>query len=90
VISDRETDRRKQMTEGKKGHFLDLKIPLGGLLSFYGLVLLLYGVFSRKEVYARSFGINVNLIWGIIILAVGVALLLSLLRKPRPKNEERR
>jgi membrane-bound ClpP family serine protease len=77
------------MTEEKKGHFLDLKIPLGGLLSFYGIVLLVYGLFSKREVYARSLGINVNLIWGIIILAVGAALLLSLLRKPRPKDPGR-
>ena len=65
----------EEKTAPKKAHFLDLKIPLGGLLSFYGVALILFGLLSGKEVYARSLGINVNLIWGIIILAVGVALL---------------
>ncbi len=63
----------------KKGHFLDLKIPLGSLLSFYGLVLVLYGIFSGKAAYERSLGVNVNLIWGIVILAVGAGLLISVL-----------
>ena len=67
----------EEKTEPKKGHFLDIKIPLGGLLSFYGVALVLYGLLSGKEVYSRSFGINVNLIWGVVILAVGLALLLT-------------
>ncbi len=73
----------EEKTEPKKGHFLDLKIPLGGLLSFYGAALVLYGLLSGKEVTARSMGINVNLIWGAIILAVGLALLLTVLRGRR-------
>lgn len=72
------------MNEEKKGHFLDLKIPLGGLLSFYGLILVVYGLFSGKAVYEKSLGINVNLIWGILILAVGGILLFSAVRKGRP------
>jgi hypothetical protein len=75
-----------EKTEPKKGHFLDLKIPLGGLLSFYGVALVLYGLLSGKDVYARSMGINVNLIWGVVILAVGVALLLAVWRK-RPARD---
>ncbi len=72
-----------EKTAPKKGHFLDLKIPLGGLLSFYGAALVLYGLLSGKDVYARSMGINVNLIWGVVILAVGAALLLAV-RLKRP------
>ncbi len=73
----------EEKTASKKGHFLDLKIPLGALLSFYGVVLVLYGLLSGKEVYARSLGINVNLVWGFLILAVGAALLLAVwLKRP--------
>jgi hypothetical protein len=72
------------MKEEKKSHFLDLKIPLGGLLSFYGLILVLYGLFSGKKAYEKSLGINVNLFWGMLILVVGGILLLSALRKRRP------
>jgi hypothetical protein len=52
-------------------HFFDLKIPLGGLLTFYGSVLLLYGIFGSHAIYAMSFGINVNLIWGIVMILAG-------------------
>ncbi len=76
----------EENTEPKKGHFLDIKIPLGGLLSFYGVALVLYGLLSGKEVYARSMGINVNLIWGVIILAVGLALLLTVFAARRRRK----
>jgi hypothetical protein len=65
------------MEGNKRTHFLDLKIPIGGLLSFYGLLLVFYGLFTGKEVYQRSLGININLIWGIVMLIVGGAFLLS-------------
>jgi membrane-bound ClpP family serine protease len=68
--------REKNMANtGKKFHFLDLRIPLGGLLSFYGIILVIYGLLSNKEVYKKSLGININLIWGILILALGVFLI---------------
>jgi hypothetical protein len=79
----------EENTQEKKGHFLDLKIPLGGLLSFYGAVLVLFGLFSKKEIYARSLGINVNFFWGIIILAVGLALLLTVAAKKRRRGNEK-
>jgi membrane-bound ClpP family serine protease len=73
----------EENTQEKKGHFLDLKVPLGGLLSFYGAVLVIFGLFSKKEIYTRSLGFNVNLFWGIFILVVGLALLLTALAKRR-------
>jgi len=71
------------MEENKKAHLLDLKLPLGGLLSFYGLIMVFYGLFSGKEAYQRSLGINLNLFWGALILVIGAALLLSSFRKRR-------
>ncbi len=78
---------REDRTEPKKGHFLDLKIPLGGLLGFYGAALVLYGLLSGKEAYSRSLGININLIWGALILAVGLALLLAVWLKRSARDE---
>jgi hypothetical protein len=72
------------MDENKKAHLLDLKLPLGGLLSFYGLIMVFYGLFSGKEIYEKSLGINVNLLWGGLVLIIGALLLFSSLRKPRP------
>ena len=52
-------------------HLLDLKIPLGGLLSFYGLLLVVYGVIEDPAMYDKSFGMNVNLFWGLVMLVAG-------------------
>jgi len=73
----------EEKTTPKKAPLLDLKIPLGGLLTFYGVLLVAFGLFSGKEIYQRSFGLNVNLIWGLLILAVGLALLLTVILKAR-------
>ena len=73
------------MNENKKPNFLDLKVPLGGLLVFYGIILDLYGFFSNKDIYHKSLGVNINLIWGTVILVLGVILLFVCLRK-KEKN----
>jgi membrane-bound ClpP family serine protease len=77
------------MTEEKKGHFLDLKIPLGGLLTFYGLILIVFGLLSKKEIYEKSLGININLVWGLLVLFVGALLILAALAKPRQRRLKR-
>lgn len=69
----------------RKFHFLDLKFPLGGLLAFYGIVLTCYGLFA-EELYEKSLGINVNLIWGILMLLVGGSMLVfSILKRTQSK-----
>ena len=64
------------MTEHKP-RFLDLKLPLGCLLAFYGVVLTIYGLFTNAEFYKKSFGIDANLIWGIVLLIVGGIILIA-------------
>ena len=59
------------------GHVLDLKLPIGWLLSAYGVLLTVYGLVTKKEMYAISLGINVNLFWGLLMLAVGGGFLLT-------------
>ena len=63
----------------------DLRNPLGILFSLYGVILLLYGLFSDPGIYQRSLGINVNLIWGLVQLIFGVVMLL-LARTRRDKH----
>lgn len=65
------------MSTKKTKRFLDLKLPLGALLTFYGIILTVYGVFSDRTIYQKSFGIDVNLFWGIVLFAIGIALLLA-------------
>ncbi len=57
--------------EEKKFHYLDLRLPLGLLLLFYGVLLVIYGLITEPEVYKKSLGININLLWGTILLAFG-------------------
>ncbi len=68
----------------KEGHVLDLKLPIGWLLGAYGVLLTAYGLLTKKEMYAISLGINLNLIWGGLMLAIGGGfLLVAWLKKVR-------
>lgn len=49
----------------------DLRRPLGAMFLLLGLLLVGYGLLSDPDVYRRSFGINVNLIWGAVLLIFG-------------------
>jgi len=67
-----------------RGHVLDLKLPIGWLLSAYGLLLTVYGLLAKKGTYAISLGLNVNLIWGILMLAIGGGFLLTAFLRRKP------
>ncbi len=60
-----------------QGHVLDLKLPIGWLLSAYGVLLGVYGLVTKKEMYGKSLGFNLNLVWGILMLAIGGGFLLT-------------
>ncbi len=74
-------ETKGQATGMGQGHVLDLKLPIGWLLSAYGLLLGIYGLVTKKEMYAISLGFNLNLVWGILMLAIGSAFLLTALLK---------
>ena len=54
---------------------LDLRLPIGGMFTIIGVLLVLFGVVSDEAIYQRSLGINVNLWWGFVLLAFGLVLL---------------
>jgi len=58
----------------------DLRLPIGLMFSFYGALLTVYGIVGDKAQYERSLGININLIWGIVMLVFGVFMLTLALR----------
>jgi hypothetical protein len=66
-----------------EGHVLDLKLPIGWLLSAYGVLLTAYGLLTGKEMYAISLGINLNLAWGLLMIAIGGSFLLTAFLKRR-------
>ncbi len=53
----------------------DLRLPIGLLFSFYGLLLTIFGAMSDSTLYERSLGINMNLRWGLVLLVFGIAML---------------
>ncbi|MES2996369.1 MAG: hypothetical protein V4733_06115 [Verrucomicrobiota bacterium] len=54
---------------------MDLRLPIGIIFTLYGVLLTGYGVFTKgSEIYEKSLGINVNIIWGVVILVFGLAM----------------
>ena len=55
---------------------LDLRIPLGMMFSLLGAILSAFGLATNgnEKLYAPSLGINVNLWWGIVLLAFGLTM----------------
>jgi len=60
---------------------LDIRLPIGLMFALLGILLSAYGMFSDRAIYARSLGINVNLGWGLVLLAFGIVMLLLARRK---------
>ena len=54
---------------------LDLRLPIGLLFSVFGVILTIYGIVSNKAIYEKSLGMDVNLWWGLVCLAFGLAML---------------
>ena len=71
---------------------LDLRIPMGLMFLIVGAILTIYGlVTSGSPIYAKSAGMNINLIWGIVMLVFGGAMFLlgrrGQARPPKPVIE---
>jgi membrane protein implicated in regulation of membrane protease activity len=78
---------------------LDLRIPMGLMFTLVGAMLTAFGLATRgSAIYALSLGINVNLWWGLVLLAFGLTMLLlgrrRLIRRaklpPEPVAEQRK
>jgi hypothetical protein len=62
---------------------LDLRLPMGLMFSLFGAMLTVYGLVSDAAIYQQSLGINVNLWWGLVLLAFGLVMLTFALRAGR-------
>jgi hypothetical protein len=62
---------------------LDVRIPIGGMFAVIGAILTGYGLVSGDAIYQRSLGINVNLWWGLVLLAFGLVMLAFAYRATR-------
>jgi hypothetical protein len=64
---------------------LDIRWPIGLMFSLVGALLVIYGLAtgSDTEVYRRSLDININLRWGLVVLAFGAFMLTMAWRASR-------
>ena len=78
---------------------LDVRVPLGIIFLLTGGVLTIFGTFTRgSAIYDRSLGVDVNLIWGAVLVVFGLVMLLVGRRQrwqddpvtPRPWERKRR
>jgi hypothetical protein len=69
---------------------LDIRWPIGFMFTLIGVLLLIFGAAtnSNADMYKHSLGININFIWGIVLLIFGVLMLFGAMRgkkNPPPK-----
>jgi hypothetical protein len=55
---------------------MDVRVPIGGLLSILGLLIGGYGLATASDpsLYAKSLQVNVNLSWGAFMLVFGLVM----------------
>ena len=66
----------------------DIRFPIGLLFSLFGLILVLFGLWGDPSRYRQSLGVNVNLIWGVVLLHFGL-LMLGLARRRQRISQKR-
>lgn len=56
---------------------LDLRIPMGLMFTLVGAILLIFGLVTHgSDMYQRSAGIDINLIWGCVMFVFGAVMFL--------------
>jgi hypothetical protein len=59
---------------------LDIRWPIGLMFTLIGVLLTGYGAVKAGDSQMIVLGININLIWGIVLLVFGVLMLLGAVR----------
>ena len=62
----------------------DIRVPIGLMFALMGALLAGYGLLGRHDIYVKSLGLNINLIWGCVLLVLGAVLLVLGTRPGRP------
>lgn len=64
---------------------LDLRWPIGLMFALIGALLTISGLAtgSNQEMLQRSLGININLVWGLVLLVFGAFMLIMAVRSKK-------
>jgi high-affinity Fe2+/Pb2+ permease len=65
---------------------LDIRIPVGVMFGTMGALLAGYGLLGDQSIYARSLGININLVWGGVLIVFAACLLMLSARARTPRR----
>ena len=66
----------KDAPKSAASKLFDLRILIGGLFTFYGIILIIYSFFTTPEAIEKAAGIHINLWLGLGMLALGLVFLL--------------
>ena len=57
---------------------LDLRLPIGIYFTILGVMLEAYGYLTASDsaLYERSLNMNINMIWGVVLLVFGLGMLI--------------
>ena len=50
---------------------IDIRLPIGAMFTILGLLLVVLGLAGDQAIYQKSLGININLIWGAVLVLFG-------------------
>jgi hypothetical protein len=53
---------------------LDIRLPIGIIFTFYGILLLVYGALANPEIFQSSLGVNIDKWWGAAMLVFGLGM----------------
>jgi len=57
---------------------LDIRVPLGLIFLIIGGIMSVYGLLTRgSDLYAKSMDVNINLIWGILMVVFGAIMFIA-------------
>ena len=75
-MSHSETTGTTTGTASAAAKLFDIRLLIGGLFTFYGVALTIYGFFTSQAELEKAAGININLWLGLGMLVLGLLFLL--------------
>jgi hypothetical protein len=72
---------------GATRNLFDLRTIIGGLFTFYGVFLTIYGIVDSQAAVQKAAGVRINLWTGLGMLAIGLAFLTWMMLRPLTTEE---